>query len=75
MMVIDWEQTWRTKEDIDEKRAAKGICGGHRCEGLNTFLSIGYSCTPKITEDGFVSACDDTNPVKIEYCPFCGTKL
>lgn len=73
-MKIDWNQTWRTETDMDEERGKREIFN-HTCEGLKMFLSIGHSCTPKITEKGFISACDDTNPVRIEYCPFCGVKL
>lgn len=74
MVQIDWSQTWRTEEDLDDKRAERKIFN-HSCDGLKMFLSIGHSCTPSISDKGFISACDDTNPVKIEYCPFCGAKL
>lgn len=49
---------------------------GHQCEGLGRFLAAStFRCIPIIDESGLLSACDDKNPVPIDYCPFCGTRL
>lgn len=48
---------------------------GHTCDGLTEFDNFGGGCTPSIGADGFISGCDDTNPVRISHCPFCGMPL
>ena len=50
------------------------VCG-HLCEGLERFLSAGGGCHPTIWEDGQVIGCDDSNPIYITHCPFCGERL
>jgi hypothetical protein len=49
---------------------------GHICDGLRMLEDkAGYSCVPSIAPDGTIQGCDDYNPVVIEFCPMCGTKL
>lgn len=46
----------------------------HNCDDLKKFNALHHEheCLPRIDEDGFIEACDDTNPIRINYCPFCG---
>jgi hypothetical protein len=49
---------------------------GHMCEGLRRFQDYStYSCIPSFNENGSISGCDDTNEIRIKYCPFCGEEL
>src|SRR3989304_2456162 len=50
---------------------------GHLCSGLESFQIEGQSstCIPQFSNDGFISGCDDTNSIKILFCPFCGIQL
>ena len=50
---------------------------GHLCTKLETFQTEGQSstCIPQLSEDGFVSGCDDINSIQILFCPFCGIQL
>lgn len=49
----------------------------HTCEGLQKFHDASEEavCIPGIGEDGMIHGCDDSNPVLITHCPFCGTPL
>lgn len=57
--------------------AGFGSVLGHTCEGLRAFQQIAQDdiCVPGIANDGTVTGCDDENPVRIVYCPWCGTRL
>ena len=49
---------------------------GHLCAGLQRHLEAAtYGCIPRISAEGTIDGCDDFNPVKIAFCPWCGVKL
>lgn len=68
-----------TNFDINEfKDTEVEPINGHNCGELKLFNSLHKErsdCIPRINKAGFVEACDDTNPIRIEYCPFCGVKI
>ena len=49
---------------------------GHICSGMKEHQDYSTSmCIPVINKEGLIVGCDDTNTVRIKYCPFCGTEL
>lgn len=49
---------------------------GHLCDGMKEHQNYAtFSCIPIITKEGNIEGCDDTNYIKIKYCPYCGEKL
>lgn len=50
----------------------------HTCPKLRQYQEHAEeygACRPRFSEDGETVGCDETNWIKIEYCPFCGVKL
>lgn len=48
----------------------------HTCERFLLFLEKReYGCQPTIDSDGQISGCDDSHPMLISFCPFCGEQL
>lgn len=67
MMNNNWDETGRPVKN-------------HLCEGMKEFQarafgSYDYNCIPIFDEEGNCRGCDDVNYNKIQFCPFCGTKL
>lgn len=61
--------------DDDEKGKVTTV-KGHLCEGLTKFFEAAtYGCIPRIGGDGVIHGCDDSNPIAIQFCPFCGVSL
>lgn len=49
---------------------------GHSCAGLKDHHEYAYyGCIPRINSGGMIVGCDDSNEVRITFCPFCGEKL
>ena len=51
----------------------------HTCEGLTAHyeykLDPEQTCVPYIDRSLIVRGCDNSNDVKISFCPFCGERL
>lgn len=62
--------------DDEERGPVDRLVLGHTCEGLREHLAAAYyGCVPRLSENGTISGCDDTNNVPIVFCPWCGTDL
>ena len=49
---------------------------GHLCDGLRKHLAYStYRCIPRISEEGWIHGCDDSNMIPILFCPWCGEEL
>lgn len=76
---VDWDQCVTvTADDVRGLESEpKKIPLGHRCEGMDLIQRCHEHswCAPGFTQDGFVQGCDDTSPVRIAFCPFCGEEL
>lgn len=60
---------------IDHAPTWKYEVRGHNCAGLDCFMEVAGGCVPSISKEGIIYGCDDSNPILIDYCPWCGTKL
>lgn len=48
----------------------------HLCDELERFQKAAeVSCVPSIDAYGKISGCDASNPVYIDFCPFCGARI
>ena len=45
------------------------------CEEMRYFRNGSLDCVPHLSDEGIIAGCDDSFPVKIRFCPWCGREL